>query len=285
MSMPVLPYIVVDQNALRHESLVLPAITRAREIGGAILLPDVALVEMTKGANWEYATRRSLEILSRFPTNVAVAHNVGELLRRERAAGRPLPDLVDEELLPSFRAMLCELHDGAGPNLDHFLAAIPMHQSMARAQHLNHTKNKASVEKFVVLWSDVLGPDGVRAATQADIDGIRAVLSGEPFARLMTLWLKQADYPAEDAALLANGRSVTAHLLLLQAALAFRWLVQRGLPNMAPEKVTNELADMEYVLLASFCDGLVTQEGRMGEFRALLEDVSAMRAAMQSPNS
>lgn len=274
-----LPYVVVDQNVLRKEAELLPAFGRAIAVDGAILLPDVAMVEMTKGVNWESATRQSLRIMSRFPDRVVVAHGVGELLRRERDAGRPVIDLVDREVTESFRRLLRDLQGGAGPTLEGLLQAVPSHQQMAADQHLDHSKNKPSIERIVEQWKCIVTPEGRRHMAEGNVDLFRELLALDKTTEIIEGSLVGAGYPAEAAKILATSRSVTAHAFLCRAALGLRWFVMGGIESAKGTTITNDVVDMDYVIMGSFCAELLSKETKVREMHDHLLAVAALRAA------
>ena len=74
-------FTVVDQNMLRSSEL-----TRLLDgdIRAQVVLPDLALLEMTKTDQWEATLAGSLGTLSRHPNRAHLCRTVGECLRHRQ---------------------------------------------------------------------------------------------------------------------------------------------------------------------------------------------------------
>lgn len=278
------PYIVLDQNVLRDEAQIQSALELADKCQAWLLLPDVALMEMMKNEHWEDTARRSLALLSTRPNQVAVAWGVGELFRRELAAGRPQIDLVDEEVTNQFRLMLAQLAKNPKIALDDWRPHIPAAQALAQRQHLDHEHNKDRVLRMVKSWKAILTPEGINRLRKEEDDTLfQALLASDHITRLFEEWLKRlfetwpldVDFNPESARRLATERSITSHVSLCYAALGLRWLKYQGIEGARGDKVTNDVVDMDYVLLASFCIDLFTKEGKV---KKMLENIKAVAA-------
>ncbi|WP_148712777.1 hypothetical protein [Corallococcus sp. AB030] len=274
MALIELPYIVLDQNVLRDEVQIRSALELATKYQTSLLLPDVALMEMMKNEQWESTARRSLALLAKTPSRIAIAWGTGELLRNELAAGHPQIDLVDNEVTEQFRAVLEQLRTKPQSALDELRPHIPGAQSMAQRQHLNHQHNKNRILRMVDAWKGILKPEAIKALRRENSDDLfQALLASENLTNLFEDWLKGADFPPDAARRLAAERSITSHVCLCYAALGLRWLKRQGIEGVQSEKVTNDLVDMDYVLIASFCIKLFTKEGNVNR---MLEDIKAV---------
>lgn len=280
MNSPIAPrHFVVDQNVLRREQYLQPVIDEAKGRGELILLPDIALAEMLKHpAAWESTLKSSFKILARQPDIVAIACCSGELLRREHATGQPCADIIDEEATRELRALLRELPAG-GPVLQRLRTTILAGQNLGRRQHFDNAKNRTLLHHLVGAWRSDLGPDDIKALRRdASREATMQRLLSEPSTTLAcAAALRGGGFSDNDAMMLAVQPSVTAHNFLVIVALALRWLAYDGL-HMAPDKdVTNDVADMEYVLVATFCRSLTTQEIRVQEMDSRMRAVIAER--------
>jgi hypothetical protein len=129
---------------------------------------------------------------------------------------------------------------------------------------------------MVKSWKTVLTPEGIDRLRKEEDDKIfQALLASEHITMLFEDWLLGADFSPESARRLASERSITSHVCLCYAALGLRWLKYQGIESARGDKVTNDMVDMDYVLLASFCIDLFTKEGKV---KKMLENVKAIAA-------
>ena len=269
---PTHPHLVLDQNVLRDESVLLPRVEAARKHGLLLLLPDMAIVEMTKSDQWESTTKRSLQILSGHPACVAVGQAVGPMMRQEKDSGEPVADIVDHELTPRFREFLGDVKTGTGPAWDYFCRKVPEAKPQAASQSLDHARNKGIVERMMNGWKEDLSNDKLKRVHNHDREAVAELLAGDRTIGMIRSGLESNGYSKERAAYLASVPSVSAHLTLCFAATALRWLEYGGLASMPNERVTNDLNDVDYVLIATFCAGVVSNEAEVNE---LFNDVTA----------
>lgn len=267
---PLLPYVVLDQNVLRDEALVVPQIERARTLGELIVLPDIALFEMTKN-DPKQTMLSSLRLLSRFPAGVMLAHNPGKLLRQELDSGEPCIDIVDHEVTPWFRRLLGDLQVGGTRMLEELGQRVPAAQERHRQQVADDQTNKARIQRMVGAWKTLLGRDLTRYINHqidSQRETFRLLLSNPKFhERVIRDVLLEEGFSASVAA----GPSVAAYQFFCFAGLALKWLA-RGWDSRAPEKATNDLADLDHIVLAIFCRGLVSKDRVQQE---LYEDLSS----------
>jgi hypothetical protein len=268
---PAHPHLVLDQNVLRDESVLLPQVEAATRNGILLLIPDIAFVEMTKSEQWASTTRRSLQILSRHPECVAASHAAGPMMRQERDIGEPLADIVDHELTVRFRKFLTDARTGSGPVWDYFTRKVPEVKPEAASQSFDHARNKATIERMMNGWKDGLSSDELRRLRNHDRALVAELLAGESAVRMIRSALESNGYAPKVAAYLASVPSVSAHLILCFIASALRWLEYGGLASTPGERVTNDVNDVDYVLIASFCAGVVSMEKEVNE---LFADVS-----------
>lgn len=280
MNPPITPkHFVVDQNVLRWEQHLQPVIDEAMGHGELILLPDIALGEMLKHPTaWEATLKSSFKILASQPDIVAVACCSGELLRREHATGQTCTDIIDEQATRALRALLRDLPAG-GPMLQRLRTTILAGQSLGQHQHFDNVKNRTLLHQLVGAWRSDLQPDDIKALRRdASREATMHRLLSEPSTTLAcAAALRGGGFCDDDAMMLAVQASVTAHNFLVIVALALRWLAYDGLGTAPDKMLTNDVADMEYVLIATFCRSLTTQENRVQEMDARMRAVIAER--------
>lgn len=281
--LPTVPFLVLDQNSFRKPHLLDPAIKRARTTGAKLLIIDAAMIEMLKNPQWwEQTATRSLAALAACPELVALGHGIPDLMRTEFKTGTPAYyDLEDVERTGSLRALLKELHSGGTtPVLDHIRATIvPARTTIAQPQYLDDQRNKQRVVKFRDAWATILSPEDRRKA-RGDLELQATYLAYPNWGELVECELLDFGHSPEVARRLAFDRSVTAHTLLSMSALALRWLLDNGLDNALPEKITNDVMDGEYVTVASFCEDVISEEKRVHERLAVVRRAAELRAQL-----
>lgn len=275
-----LPFIVLDQNAFRKDQLLAPAIKRARDIGCKLLVLDAAIIEMTKNAEWELTTRKSFKLLAECPELVSFGRALPDLFRMERDRGRPcFSCLEDEEWTPALRALIQEIPNGDGPSLRYMRKKIAENQPKIANQYLDHARNKRRVMLFRDVWRAIFPGDDRRLLEDAHT---RREALAHPFwaMRFEEELVSSGAFDRQAAQALTGSRSVTSHMLLASRALALRWYVNGGLnDNTKAEKLTNDVMDMEYVVSASFCDGIVSEEKKVNSLLCDLVGAAEIIAA------
>jgi hypothetical protein len=277
----VAPYIVLDQNAFRRPHLLAPALAEARRHSLRLLVIDAAMVEMVKHPDqWELALRLTLRQLAAEPGLVVVGQGTPELLRMERNTGKPSYGQIGiAGLTDGFRALLAELHRGSdGPGVAYLRQRIATAQADIISQYLDHDQNKARVRKWVDTLASIFDPEERKRLQEPAYR--RRVFAGPVLTDLMRHHFGKFHPSSEAVERLAQDRSVTAHWLLSEILLAVRWLTLGGLNDQTkPERLTNDLLDMEYATIASFCAGIVSEEPQVNEVTEDIKAIAEMRAA------
>ncbi|KYG08057.1 hypothetical protein BE21_25785 [Sorangium cellulosum] len=265
---------------LRREQHLRPVVEEARRRGELVVLPDIALAEMMKHpSGWEGTLGQSLQILARDPDLVAIAQCSGELLRREHATGQPCTDIIDDEVTREVRVLLRELPAG-GPTLARIRTTISNAQRLGQHQHFDNARNRTLLQDLVAAWRSDLRPEDIRALRQpvSREATMRRLLSERSTTVACATALRGGSFNEDDALMLAVQPSASAHNFLVIVALALNWLAYDGLATASGDKLTNDLADMEYVFLATFCRSLTTLETKVQEMDARMRAVIAERA-------
>jgi hypothetical protein len=263
--MMVLPYVVIDQNCLRDESILNERIIRARTHGELIVLADTAFIEMTKNAEWELTINQSLKILAKFPMGVVASYSPGQLLRMERDSGQALCDIVDHNSTPKIRRLLGEI--GRGEN--HFLKVIEPFvidgQSVFREQKLNHERNRPYVGAAVEFWKLLLTKTAIKQLRRNDRKLFCELLASPHVTERCRVAMDMLGWAKGSTAYLASHPSVSSHNFLCISALGLRYLAEGGFESKSAEKITNDVADLDYLLTATFCKNLLTKDKKLNE--------------------
>ncbi len=126
-----------------------------------LILPDIAMVEMTKSEEWESTLRASLRLLAEEPELVVPSRGVGELVRLEMETGSSAASqLVAPELVDALRGLLQELASREdGQYVSYLRAATDAAKKTAAIQYLDHNRNKARALRAHRTIKDVLFSD------------------------------------------------------------------------------------------------------------------------------
>lgn len=259
-----LPYLVLDQSALRRPSILHPALAQAEREGLQLLVPDVAILEMMKNAQWEAAARNSLRSL--FPVRhlVVLGRCVADLIRDELRTGIPaLNRIVDKERTPSLIRLIVDLNtDPDGDALRYARSHIQNAHERTLPAYLDHADNHRMMVRFRDGWRKLLEPN-FKPQDCAPLE-TRVALLADPFwGKMLCDDLTSLDVHPKTAQSLSFGRSVTSHSFLTAVSMSLRWYIDHGLDRASPTKITNDLLDGDYVTIASFCANLVTEETRL----------------------
>lgn len=275
-----LPFIVLDQNALSRDAILQPAIAEARALGLKLLLTDAALIELIKGADWEGRMRAGLARLSAVPELVGIAYPVPELVRMESSSGSPGYDRLEAvDWRDSIRALLAELRGVAGESLDYLRKNIANTKANVLPQYLDGPANKAKIAGYVELFEKTF--DGFERRKLAEPSYRRAELAkpvwSEFFARMLT------DMGFANATALAHGNSIQVQTVFAELLIAMRWYRDGGIANANEAKLTNDLMDAEYSVLACFCHGFASEDRRSREVWDDLRAIAQLRSAAAVP--
>ena len=117
------------------------------------------------------------------------------------------------------------------------------------------------MKKIVEACKHDLTKDELVRARREDEGFLRQLLASTSMTRTCRDALVDAGYDENRANRLAIEPSISSHEFLTFVSVALRWL--NGLDGAAEAKVTNDLADKDYVVIATFCRGIVTEETRV----------------------
>jgi len=252
--------------------------TSAKNNGENIVVTDMALVEMMKSDQWESTTKRSLSILATEPQLVICSKGIGPMMKEEYDSGAPCAYIFDDEVSNRFRRLLGEVSGGDDTTFEHVRKVIGAARDLAKHQHLDHGRNKAALMTIVDAWKKDLTAEQLRRLRGSDEQLTRELLSESEMQSTCFNALVGAGYDRSKAARLTMDPSVSSHEFLCFVAVGLRWL--DGLGAADEKKVTNDLADKDYVVTATFCRDLVSEEKRVQEQFARINDVIDRRARL-----
>jgi hypothetical protein len=265
-------YLVADQNYLRSPELQSlldsdPALK--------VVLPDLGFFEMAKGDRAELTVRLSLRTLSQYPKRILLARAVGQAMRFELDHKRPIPGMAAPRRLTKLvQEVLEDLRlDPDTSAVSKLLDQPPEQLEWLKRQYLDHEDNKARA--LELLQSTKTGPDAefvrrVRSGRSTFEERLEHVSERAPSMLYSVLVEKQFSFSRERALHFIRTKPLLLRYFYLNMWALLDWEEKGRLEGLSPKKVTNDYLDREYVLAASYFDGLLTKEEPMNvAYRAM----------------
>lgn len=256
-------FFVLDQNYFRNEKLasLFDSDSRTR-----FIIPDVALIEMCKSDSWERTLRQSLKYLARHPTRCFSTIAVGAAVRYEIENRKTVDgNLIYREFTPVLRSLLREIQSGVdGASLEWFRAAVdPIRNELAQ-EDLNHQSNLGVLKGLVEITRTSLSEDVIKSLRNgrlASEDMIMLVKASAP--NLMNSFFREVGFPSNRIRSFLKQKPLVYRFVLLRFWLSLDWISRGGIDSLKETKATNDFLDQDYVLMATFFDGLLSQDERV----------------------
>lgn len=266
MTLEKFPFIVVDQNQIRDQQSLQRSAAKCRNEGLQFLIPEGSFFEMSKSTEHLDTWCRSLSPLIPHRDIVCVSRKLTEMIREELQQLEPCHDIVFHDGTKWLRAVLNQLHNCDEGELRRMIDG-PVANLMPASQLAwsNHEKNK----QLIVSIHDEIK----RSIGDQQLKDLRR----DPTTSLST-WLNSdvgMNYISHQQSNLQFTRGISIAFAATLVALAIRWLSFGGIGAAKPEVITNDLHDLEYIVLGSLCAGLLSVDKRS---KAICE---AVTAAMQ----
>lgn len=251
---------VIDQNYFRKPELI-SQLESNTDLN--IAIPDTALIEMCKSPEWESTLRNSLLPLAPYSERCMCLVNIGDPLQFEIVNHRANDvSLIDEEFGSMLRLLMREIESSeTGPAFSLFRREVPSVMEEIKNGQLNHISNLKSLSGTVRLLLESLGGPIKKAlrAQPADRDlTIELVKLNMP--RLMEAYLNSISFPYESRDAYIQKKSFAYRFVALRFWLSVNWIRKGGLESLPETKATNCLLDLEYVLMASYFDGFLSED-------------------------
>ena len=265
-------YFVVDQNYLR--TLELETLLAA-DPSVRVILPDLAFLEMAKGEHQELTVRQNLRVLAQFPGRVKVARSVGQALRQEldtrKATSGLMAPIASTKIV---REVLgCLAADPETAAIKRLLDQPTAHVDWLKRTFLDDEDNKSRalllVEAIKIDTGAAFARD-VRSAKASFEDRLDFVAEQGPSKLLSALTGSKIGFPLEKARIFLRSKSMLLRYFYLNLWNALDWEAMGRLEGLSPKKVTNDYMDREYVLSATYFDGLLSKDRQVSAaFKAL----------------
>jgi hypothetical protein len=231
-----------------------------------VVFTDYACMEAYKG-DALVSIQKSIEIVSRYPTQVVVLKSTPEIIKNQHATGTSsCVELKDQSQTREFQ-QFCEYVRLAGAGNTALVAQVLAFGRKA-SRHFNLLiDDSAKVAMGIADVSATLHPDHLWSLKK------RKPLSHEAVEEMIkTILLLAALFMKKHPDISARPQtfselrgtyifrySVAAYLL------AIRWASDGGAKNVKPKKLCNDVVDMTYVAYATFFDGLLTRDKKAKE--------------------
>lgn len=258
-------YFVVDQNYLRTTALrdILVEKPHLR-----LVLPDLALLEITKSDKRELTVQKSLEIIADNPSRIFVSRAMSECLRYElttaRSVGghflsRPATIFLRQVLLAVKTNVSNDQYRRVIEDLENRLAGL-------KKDYLSHDENKSRSLELVDQTVKAMSAEfakRIRSSSATHEERIEFV--GEKATFLLEGVL--ADYGFSRGKVMAfiKTKPMLVRYFYVKLWTCLVWEEQGRLEGLGAEKVSNDLLDHEYVLAATFFDGVLSDDTKVND--------------------
>lgn len=285
----VFPYIVLDVNVLRDETMLETLSTRCNQQQLELLLPDAVGYEQCKNFPHAFETiRGSLIPLSKYSHLVCVGRRLPDMGREEVASRTPIVSIVEHPATEIFRNALRSLNKGD----DSVLRTMLTDEFEKRVQETNDIWNdhESLREVFTKLGDELKQaftgdlPSRLRSNDLAkQNEALIELLSSQLVMAMAYQNLKRKNLEDQSAINLIGSNSIEIRFLLGLLTIAAIWLAKGGLSNAKGEKLSNDLTDMEYAIMGSVCVEFATKDSKSKTTSELIKNAhSSWRTRMNS---
>ncbi|WP_437513040.1 hypothetical protein [Sorangium sp. So ce1099] len=272
---------VIDNNILRNEAEIRFRIDRFRQAGEQIALPEIALFEMTKHPTaWPDTTRRSLQLIAQCPDALVMTHSTKRMGLAEENTGEPTRSVISEQSTARVRAILRDISAGSGDEIDALFRAVAFYRD--EMDYEGHARNSHDMlSRLAKLAEPSLHPKYVNQISKE-----LAASDRSSFRRLLVQALPASQHrdamvrrsvPFWIAQRLTDVPSVSTLFAMAVGAIAFEWTIRRGVATARPERVGNDIIDIEYAIAGIWIGGFVSNDTKS---RARYQDLQVLGSAI-----
>lgn len=273
-----MPLLVVDQNLLNEE----PGGVRRRlfeDLELSVVVPDIALVELCKGTAWAAGVEIGLRQLVRFDHRVILSAAVGDTLAQELVNGTPVTraDMLPADVQPALSQLLTSVASGSWNEQDEVRKHVESIRDAVVADFLDAGTIKQVTQSLVQTWRKGLRPGIIRAfaSTKTDRATRLAFAQIEAYSLCVRIASKQMGLPQAEAFARAKPMVLRYMLCMVRHTLEILRNGEQSYDKAASWKELNNRLDIDYVLVASYVDGLLSNDKGT---KAVHRDLCAMLA-------
>lgn len=236
------------------------------------------MFEMAKSRNRELTIKLSLEILAQQPSRVFVSRALSDCLTYElHSKVAVVGHLIDRDATNFLRRILAAIATGF-PNseYDQVISDPENHMSGMRRDYLDHDANKSRSLELVDETKRSMTAEfakrlrGSRATTREKIDFIY-----EKAPSLLAGVLEDNGFSRQKAIQLFRQKPMLLRYFFVKLWACLSWEEQGRIQGLGPAKVSNDLIDHEYVLAATFFNGVLSDEPAVNEAYAVVQELLA----------
>lgn len=266
---------VVDQGWMRSAEL---STLIANEPHSRFVIPDIAMVEMSKSGNWEGTMRPSLKNFYPAVSRTFMSLSVGEALQIELKQRRSIEsDLLPKEFTQFIRGLISELTENReGPTVKRMRAEFNAVFADLLKNDLLESDAKPRLAGLVQPWISGLKPETLSILRREPEDRRFRLCLGQANGAIFSQKIaKESGMSDEEADAFLISRPLLLRYVYAFTRHALRWVIKSGWSNVEAGKAMNHFLDQDYVLIGSFFDDLLTKDG---EARQAYEDLKIMLA-------
>ena len=254
-------YLVVDQNYLRDKDLQ-RLITDDTDMN--FVVPDVALMEMCKSTSWKSIALSSLRILSACPRRAHLSIGIGEAIQYELTYKCSIQGrLFDKELTIFFRNLLDEVSQKKDGETFEIMSKgmSDIQKDLFQCRELNGYDNKRRLKKLNDSLGALIGTANQKLFRKKLIsrqDKIEAI--GESAPHFIKAYLLQMKFPQNRITSFLKSNPLILRIAYSRLWMSFYWEENGGFDAAKEERITNDYADQDYILTATFFDGFLSKD-------------------------
>lgn len=257
-------YIVIDQNVLRKPELAELVNTQPWV---RFVLPDLSFLEMTKTTGSEESTLQpSLQPLASVPERVLVAYSVNEALNRELRTLQPVNGYMHHAEATKFvREILRWVRTGlSNPSMERYRGDPDGHRTAVKADHLGHEENRADLARLIDSTKRFIPAEVQKSMRQTNLTAEeRLDIVFDLACSLATEVLVSRGINPNKSRIFLRQKPLFYRYIIVRVWYCVDWIAKGGFDSFPEKSVTNEILDHQYVLTASFFDGLLSRETKV----------------------
>ncbi|MGO8530160.1 hypothetical protein ELI49_24270 [Rhizobium ruizarguesonis] len=241
-------YVVLDQGAMRHEMLQ----TRiANDPDAVFVVPDVAFSEMAMKRNVLYTVRRSLSCLQAAVDRTYVSVSIKEIVEYEKENGGNV--IRFDQLLsgPGTRIGRGLIIGETSPDYDAIVQRLTETEQDHKAL-FDPRKDRDEMQRHVAMFKKSFGT--------ARLKFLRTPGAYTEDIKLGMIVLIMQSMTRDPGAFPGDLKKRT---LLVRLLAIMYWAEKDGLDNIKPEKIMNDYIDMDFVVIASYLDEIMSVDEKV----------------------
>ncbi|ANL74253.1 hypothetical protein AMC83_PA00026 (plasmid) [Rhizobium phaseoli] len=241
-------YVVLDQGALRHEMLQ----TRiANDPDAVFIVPDVAFSEMAIKRDVLYTLRRSLSCLQAAVERTYVSVSIQEIVEYEKENGGNVIRL--DQLLsgPGTRIGRGLIIGESSSDYEAIVQRVTEIEQDHKAL-FDPRKDLGEMQRHVAMFKKSFGA--------ARLKLLRTPGAYTEDIKLGMILLIMQSMTRDPEAFAGDVKKRT---LLLRLLILIYWAEKDGLDNIKPEKILNDFIDLEFVIIASYLDEIMSLDEKV----------------------